>query len=169
MDTSITPLTRLACEGRHRLIIDGQVTNVYSQRKNIPDEKIVLKGAIVQNYDKMPPEGSLYEVGDKGKTRFEQKYSAMWEWKAAKNKIPQPAAKHFDPGGKKVIKVSSYMFMSSLLFVCSQAYSRDSLLSIHLFYNSSCVHPDNIATAQAFWTPRVGRKKGFYRAQKQDG
>lgn len=106
MDTSITPLTRLACEGRHRLIRDGQVTNVYSQRKFVPDEKTVLKGPIVTDYDRLIPDMSLYEVGDRGKTRYDEKYSAMWEWKPAKTKIPQPAAKYFEPGGKKVIKVS---------------------------------------------------------------
>ena len=107
MDCSITPITRLACEGRHRLIRDGDVTNIYSQRKNIPDNKTVLKGPVVTDYDRLPPDISLYEVGDRGKTRFEEQYSGMWEWKPAKAKVPQPAAKHYEPGGKRFIQVSN--------------------------------------------------------------
>ena len=37
---------------------------------------------------------------------YEEKYSAAYEWRPAKNLIPQSPAKHFEAGGKKVIKVS---------------------------------------------------------------
>ena len=101
----------------------------------IQDEKTVLKGSVATDYDRLPPDLSLYEVGDRGKTRYEEKYSAMWEWKPAKAKIPQPAAKHFEPGGKKVIKVSHFTLLGFLFY----------RLSIHPFIYTSIHLPVEIS------------------------
>ena len=58
------------------------------------------------DYRTIQPETSLYEVNDRGKAHYEQKYSQGYEWKAAKTLIP-PKSVEPRKEGKKVIRCQS--------------------------------------------------------------
>lgn len=83
------------------MIKDGQVTNVFSQRKHISDDKCQLHGS-TPDFGAFS-ESSLYEVGDRGKHHFSATYSDAMEWRQGKSRIEVKKSTEHIEKGKKVL------------------------------------------------------------------
>ena len=126
-------------EGRHYLIKDGEVTNVFSQRKHL-DQDCHLSGA-VPDFSKIDTiQSSLYEVGDLGKGHFPQTYSNDIVWRKGKLRIEQKKSQEqLDIVSKEIVLKKSEEYKQGSVKLFPEEYVRKSGVNDKMFVSRKVV------------------------------